>query len=118
MRQIMHAPPPSLDAVEAATRLNRRMVQTKYAKRGECAICIQEMQGQPVTVTPCGHVFHLSCEQRLLRSSCPSRRMCPICRRRLHRGVDTIDEWEALEEWLRDFGSRDTASFIASILRV
>ena len=87
---------------------------------------MDEMHGKSVAVTPCGHCFHLACEKRLLRSACPTRASCPLCRKVVHNDdsrTDTscllyalVSSDVLLDEWLNASGN-ELDAILDAVLR-
>lgn len=89
----------SLLALAAATRkserrivqIQRRIAAPASPSQGgagvegggeDCAICLESLHrgAKALVCLPCGHTYHLACEQSPTKSRCPSRLACPICR--------------------------------------
>tara|TARA_B100000902_G_scaffold312697_1_gene302946 strand:- start:212 stop:778 length:567 start_codon:yes stop_codon:yes gene_type:complete len=65
---------------EAAVEHYRLIIQSKYDGDDICAICLASMKSDMVKHTPCGHVFHCKCLNKMFESNGPSRYNCPQCR--------------------------------------
>mmetsp|Transcript_17464 Transcript_17464/g.17390 ORF Transcript_17464/g.17390 Transcript_17464/m.17390 type:complete len:121 (+) Transcript_17464:27-389(+) len=50
-----------------------------YWEAPTCVICLNELSTN-LTVTPCGHVFHLDCMEKCVFNKCKN---CPLCRNRV-----------------------------------
>lgn len=67
-----------------AKTLKKKFLMSKQAKilaeHPDCVICLEKIDqnDEPLTLTPCYHVFHSTCLKNWL--SRPGRNTCPICR--------------------------------------
>ena len=73
------------DPFKIARDRNRILFCRRYPGAQDCPICLTQMQDKPVTVYPCGHCIHLSCDKRLRNSRCATKDKCVICRQFLPR---------------------------------
>ena len=54
------------------------LVEKIYKKVQECAICIEQLTRDVITITKCGHLFHKKCITDYFNSNAPKK--CPNCR--------------------------------------
>jgi hypothetical protein len=52
------------------------MMVAPVCARGQCAVCLEEMENQPCVQLPCNHQFHRECADSWLQR----RDTCPLCR--------------------------------------
>lgn len=75
------SPTPTAAPAAAATAVdtNANNVPTQRRFELECAICLERLEGQPVSSTPCGHLFCSECIENSIRIY----KACPVCRIRV-----------------------------------
>lgn len=44
-------------------------------RRFECSICLEDLDNQDMSTTPCGHLFCTACITKAVRNHC----VCPLC---------------------------------------
>ena len=54
-------------------------METIYKKLQECSICVGQLTSDVACVTLCGHLFHRTCINSVLKTDV-NRRKCPNCR--------------------------------------
>lgn len=70
---------PNEPVAAASVDANANNVPTQRRFELECAICLQRLEGQPVSSTPCGHLFCSEC----IENSIKINKLCPVCRSRV-----------------------------------
>jgi rubrerythrin len=68
-----------LPSAEPDTKNNRAFIRNN--RQSQCAVCLQELinsENGLISVTPCGHRFHITCIERWLDTHSPKK--CPTCR--------------------------------------
>ena len=74
-----------------AKNRHRSIIQVKYPKNEDCAICLNTMYKKCVKCTPCGHVYHASCFKKQLESKYAQKYSCSICRNNLLNSLSYYD---------------------------
>jgi len=94
------------------TKRNLKQIPTKKFVKGEdpetCPICLDDFEeGEKLRILPCGHAYHCQCIDPWLLKT---RRLCPICKRKVLPGRDDSSDSENDESNRRAGPSRLASS--------
>ena len=85
-----------------AAHFNRCMVSLSCPMDDDCPICTMSLKNKTVIITPCGHVWHLSC-QHAFTQHCVSKdetrdMVCCMCRQDLSTAMRAMRACERVDD--------------------
>ena len=69
--------------INLSKELDRILIISNYEINENCSICFQSMKNKKTYHLPCGHVYHIECLKRQVKSMYYMGKNCALCRKDL-----------------------------------